>query len=122
MRVGDHLILGVACDQPDGVWAETTPDVHTGTRIWRESCCEIFFGPHPKTPEEAEKPVYMHYIVNSLGALRGFSAAEDNREGVRCGASLAEPGGPESLPKTSLGCLSKTGSQRYFVSPGTGNG
>lgn len=88
-RVGDHLVLGVTCDQPGGVWAETTPDVHTGTRIWRESCCEFFFGPQP---EGDEKPQYFQYIVNSLGAFRGFQTARDNRQGVQCAVARNDAG------------------------------
>ena len=38
-------MLGLVCDQPKGVWAETPAHIETGTRIWRESCCEFLFGP-----------------------------------------------------------------------------
>jgi len=86
MRVGDHLVLALTCEQPKGVWSETTPDIFTGTRIWRESCCEIFFGPQPAANA---KPEYFQYIVNSLGAFRGFQTARDNRERVQAAAITA---------------------------------
>jgi len=86
MRVGDHLLVGLVCQQPKGIWAETPPDIHTGTRIWREAGCEFFLGPPPAADED---PVYFQYIVNALGAFRGFRAARDNREGVTCAVKLA---------------------------------
>ncbi len=81
MRVGDHIVFGITCYQPRGIWAETPADRFTGTRIWREAGCEFFLGPVPKPGEEGE---YFQYIVNSLGAFRGFGKATDNREGVHC--------------------------------------
>jgi hypothetical protein len=89
MRSGDHLVIGIACEQPGGTWASTPPDVHTGTRIWRESCCEIFVGPQPRPGEQAP---YAQYIVNALGAFRGFQAARDNREGVQAAGVIAPDG------------------------------
>jgi hypothetical protein len=81
MRVGDHLVVGIECRQPQGIWAFTPADRHTGTRIWRESCCEFLFG---AAPREGETPEFAQYIVNALGAFRGFRQAEDNRQGVQC--------------------------------------
>jgi len=86
MRVGDQLVLGLECKQPKGIFARTEPQVETGTMIWRETCCEVSFGPQPN---EGEKPEYFHYVVNSLGAFRGFHAARDNRAGVTCAARTA---------------------------------
>lgn len=86
MRVGDHLVIGLTCRQPAGLWVKTPASIETGTRIWQESCCEFFFGPQAK---EGEKPVFFQYIVNALGAYRGFQAAADQREGVQCAATLA---------------------------------
>jgi len=85
LRVGDQIVLGIECLQPGGVWARTPPAVETGTQIWRESCCEILFGPVPK---EGEKTPYFQYVVNALGAFRGFQAALDVRQGVQCAARL----------------------------------
>ena len=81
MRVGDHIVFGITCMQPRGIWAETPADRFTGTRIWREASCEFFLGPVPKQGEESE---YFQYIVNSLGAFRGFRKAQDNRKDVKC--------------------------------------
>ena len=85
MRIGDQLVIGLVCKQPKGVWAQTAANIETGTMIWRESCCEILFGPAAK---EGEKPVYCHYIVNPLGAFRGFQAALDVRKDVQCAAAM----------------------------------
>ncbi len=89
MRVKDHLVVGIECKQPKGIWAETPKDVHTGTRIWREASCEFFFGPPAKTAKEQE---YIQYIVNSLGAFRGFRKSQDNRKDVICAVKQAEDG------------------------------
>jgi hypothetical protein len=84
MRVGDHIVFGVTCTQPRGIWAETPADRFTGTRIWREASCEFFLGPVPKPGEKSE---YFQYIVNALGAFRGFRKAQDNRKDVKCAVS-----------------------------------
>jgi len=89
MRVGDQLVFGVVCKQPKGIWAETTADKLAGTKIWRESCCEFFFGP---SAAETNKPEYAQYVVNSLGAFRGLARAEDNRKDARCAVKIAEDG------------------------------
>ena len=81
MRVGDHIVFGIVCHQPRGIWAETPADRFTGTRIWREAGCEFFLGPAPTKGESGE---YFQYIVNALGSYRGFQKATDNREGVKC--------------------------------------
>jgi len=85
MRVGNHLVLGLVCQQPAGIWASTPPEVQTGTSLWRESSCEIFFGPYPQADEEE----CCQYIINSLGAFRGFRKARDNRAGVQCAVTIA---------------------------------
>lgn len=87
LRVGDQLLIGLTMQQPNGVWALTTPDVHTGTRIWRESCVQIFMGPHGDTSKKAPN---IQYIVNALGAFRGFNLASDNRENVTAAGKIAE--------------------------------
>ena len=87
MRVGDHLVLALECRQPKGIFVKTEPQVETGTMIWRESCCEISFGPQPN---QDVKPEYFHYVVNSLGAFRGFHSARDNRAGVTCAARMSD--------------------------------
>ncbi|MDA0838187.1 MAG: DUF4838 domain-containing protein [Planctomycetota bacterium] len=89
MRVKDHLVIGLECQQPKGIWAETPKDVHTGTRIWREASCEFFFGPPAETAKDQE---YIQYIVNSLGAFRGFRKSQDNRKDVHCAVNKAEDG------------------------------
>jgi uncharacterized protein DUF4838 len=89
MRVGDHLVIGLVCRQPKGIWAETPAGVQTGTRIWRESGCEIFFGPPVKAGEKQE---FAQYIVTSLGAFRGFRKAQDNRKDVQCAVKQADDG------------------------------
>jgi hypothetical protein len=79
MRVGDQLVIGLVCTQAGPVWANTPADVETGTNIWRESGFEFFFG----DPKQGEKdPSYAQYIVNALGAFRGFRNAADSRDGV----------------------------------------
>jgi len=90
MRVGDRLVIGVRCVQPKGIWAETPADVETGTRIWRESGCEFFFGP-PSQPGD-KKSEYFQYVVTSMGAWRGFHAAKDNRKDVTCAVAMADDG------------------------------
>jgi hypothetical protein len=85
MRIGDHLVIGLDCKQPKGVWAQTAAEIETGTMIWRETCCEVLFGPPVR---EGEKPVYFQYIVNSLGAFRGMRAALDVRKDVLCAARM----------------------------------
>jgi hypothetical protein len=87
LRVGDQLVFGITCRQPQGIWAFTPPDRHTGTRIWREACCEFLFG---AVPVPGEEPQAAQYIVNAFGAFRGFRQAADNRQGVRCAVKLAE--------------------------------
>lgn len=89
MRVGDHLVVGVVCHQPRGIWARTPSEIETGTRIWRESGCEFFLGPPVK---EGDKQEYIQYIVNALGAFRGFGQAKDNRKDVHCAVKLGEDG------------------------------
>lgn len=89
LRVGDQLYIGLTLQQPKGVWANTTPDVFTGTRIWRESCVQIFMGPHGDTSKKAPN---IQYIVNALGAFRGFNLASDNREGVTAAGKIAADG------------------------------
>ena len=90
MRVGDKLVVGLRCDQQGPIWARTPPEIHTGTRIWRESGCEFFFGP---VPQAGEKPETAQYIVNALGASRGFRQAKDNRDGVRVAVRQDKQGG-----------------------------
>jgi len=85
MRVNNHLVLSLVCQQPGGIWAATPPEVQTGTSLWRESSCEIFFSPYPVTDEKD----YCQYVVNSLGAYRGWGKAKDNRQGVQCAVKLA---------------------------------
>jgi len=85
MRVKDKLVVGFTLHQQGEIWARTTPDIETGTRIWRESGTEFFFGALPK---EEEKATFAQYIVNALGAWRGFRNAKDNREGVEVGVKL----------------------------------
>ena len=89
MRVGDHLVIGVACRQPGGIWAATPPDVHTGARLWREAGCEFFFGP-PVTPGQDQE--FIQYIVNTHGAFQGFHKARDNRKDVHCAVRQADDG------------------------------
>lgn len=89
MRVGDHLVFGIICKQPKGIWAETTPDKFTGTSIWRESSCEFVFGP---MTTGSQKYAGVHYIVNALGAFRGFQKAADNRKDVQCAVKTSEDG------------------------------
>jgi hypothetical protein len=86
MRVGDCLVIGLVCRQPKGIWAQTPADIETGTRIWRESGCEVFLGPPVKAGEKQE---YFQYIVNAFGAFRGFQSARDNRKGVQCAARMS---------------------------------
>ena len=89
MRVGDHLVVGVVCRQPKGIWAETPADRFTGSAIYRESCCEFIFAP---PAGEGQKPEHAQYVVNSLGSFRGFGKALDNRKDVHCAVKLAEDG------------------------------
>jgi hypothetical protein len=86
-RVGDQLVFGLVCRQPQGIWAFTPPDRQTGTRIWREACCEFLFGP---VPAPGDEPQVAQYIVNAYGAWRGFRQAADNRQGLCCAVKLAE--------------------------------
>ena len=90
MRAGDHVVFGLECRQDGDIWARTTPDIHSGTRIWRESGCEFIFGPASR---QEEKGGYVQYIVNALGAFRGFRAAKENREGCQVGVELDKEGG-----------------------------
>jgi hypothetical protein len=83
MRVGDHLLIALTCNQKGPIWASTPPAVKTGTRIWRESGVEVFFGP---PPESSGKTPYAQYVLNALGAYRGFAAAADQRQGVQVAA------------------------------------
>lgn len=85
MRVGDKLVVGLICRQNGDIWARTTPDIHTGSHIWRESGVEFFFGPPAKNGKRA---VFAQYIVNALGAFRGFRKALDNRNGVEVAVKL----------------------------------
>lgn len=89
MRVGDHLLIGLVCRQPQGIWAETPAERFTGSAIWRESCCEFFFEP-PST--SAARAGYAQYVVNALGSFRGFAKAVDNRAGVECAVKSAADG------------------------------
>jgi hypothetical protein len=89
MRVGDQLLIGLTLQQPKGIWARTTPDIHTGTRIWRESGVEIFLGYAGDARHSAPK---IQYIVNALGAYRGFGLAADNRQDVAAAAKVAADG------------------------------
>jgi hypothetical protein len=89
MRVGNQLVFGIVCKQPSGIWAETPPEKFTGTSIWRESGCEFFFG---SPTAGTEKPDFAQYIVNSLGAFRGFQKAQDNRKDVQCAVKMGEDG------------------------------
>lgn len=57
----------------------------TGTNIWRESGVEFFFG---EVEKEGQKTTYAQYIVNALGAFRGFRLAKENRDGVECAVKL----------------------------------
>ncbi len=90
MRVADRLVIGVTCIQPKGIWAETPADIETGTRIWRESGCEFFFGPPPQPGDGRSE--YFQYIVTSMGAWRGFRTAQDNRKDVTCAVAKADDG------------------------------
>jgi hypothetical protein len=89
MRVGNQLVIGLVCRQPNGIWAETPADKFTGSAIYRESCCEFFFGP---TTPEGQKPEYAQYVVNSLGSFRGYGKAQDNRKDVPCAVKTAADG------------------------------
>ncbi len=85
LRVGDHRVVGITCEQNGPVWAQTPAETLTGTHIWRESGIEIAFGPNqPGTP----RGEICQYDINAFGAYRGFFKAKDNREGVRCAARL----------------------------------
>jgi len=81
MRVGDRIVVGLRCDQVGSIWAKTPAEVETGTRIWRESGVEFFFGP-VGVKRVGRKFPFAQYIVTALGAWRGFAMAEGNREGV----------------------------------------
>ncbi len=87
MRVGDKLLVGLVCQQKGEIWAQSPADTLTGTHIWRESGVEIFYGPTNPEPG-TEKPPYAQYVINSLGAYRGFGEAKDNREGVEVSVVL----------------------------------
>ena len=86
-RVGDVLAIAITCQQPGGVWSRTTPDIQTGAHLWRESGVEVFLGPADQGFKN-----YAQYVINAQGAFRGFSAALDNRDGVRVAAKLGEDG------------------------------
>lgn len=88
MRVGDQLVIGLVCAQPGGIWAETKPETFTGSAIYRESCNEFFFGPAGATG----RGEFAQYVVNSLGAFRGYAKAVDNRKDVQCAVKVAEDG------------------------------
>ena len=92
MRVGDRIVFGLRCDQVGPIWADTSPEVETGTRIWRESGVEFFFGPVGAEKGGRVLP-FAQYIVNALGAWRGFAMAEGNREGVQLAVRRHEAGG-----------------------------
>lgn len=89
MRVGDRLVIGLVCKQPGGIWAETKPETFAGSAIYRESCSEIFFGPVATGASQHE---FALYVVNSLGAFRGFAKAADNRKDVQCAVKMAADG------------------------------
>ncbi|MEO6906611.1 MAG: DUF4838 domain-containing protein [Abditibacteriaceae bacterium] len=88
MRVGDKLVLGLTAHQAGNIFADTQPQTTTGTRIWHESCYEIFLSTLPKSGEDVSDTPYAQYIVNALGAFRGFGLASDNRDGVEAAAKL----------------------------------
>ena len=94
LRVGGRLVVGLVCRQAGPIWAATTPDIHTGTRIWRESGVEFFLGPAAREGETAE---FAQYIVNALGAFRGFGQAADNREGVEAAVRLDRDAGAYTI-------------------------
>jgi len=81
MRVGDQIVFGITCKQPRGIWAETPADRFTGSSIFREASCEFLLGPVPLPEEKGE---YFQYVVNALGAFRGYRTSADNRKGVEC--------------------------------------
>lgn len=84
--VGDSLVIGLECLQPKGIMAVTPPNVAAGSRLWRESSCEIYFGPPPLP---GEKPEFAQYVVNALGGFRAFGVAEGNRDQVQVAARMA---------------------------------
>ncbi len=77
MRVGDHLLIGLECRQPKGIYAVTPPDAASGSRIWREACIEVFI---ERIAPGEEKRDYVQYVVNALGGFRAFQKADGNRE------------------------------------------
>jgi hypothetical protein len=89
MRVGDDLVIGITAHQKGDIWAQTTADVKTGAKIWRESGCEFFFGP----VDNQEKSPYAQYVVNVLGAYQGFGTAANNRDGVQVAVNLDKANG-----------------------------
>jgi hypothetical protein len=88
MRVGDKLVFGLTAHQAGDIFVETQPETTTGTRIWHESGYEIFLSTLPKADEDVDGTPYAQYIVNALGAFRGFALARDNRDGVEAAAKL----------------------------------
>ena len=92
VRVGDRLVFGLRCQQAGPIWASTPPAIETGTRIWRESGVEFFFA--PVEAEAVGQPTpKAQYIVNALGAWRGFGLAEGNRENVNVAVRLDKEAG-----------------------------
>ncbi len=87
IRIGNHLVFGLVCHQPRGIWAETPAEIETGTRIWRESGVEFFIGPPVQDGDEQE---FAQYIVNALGAFRGFRKAKDNRTDVHHAVRISD--------------------------------
>jgi|GEM_PF-1038397 len=91
LRVGDTLYLGMRCEQKNGpIWTATSKDTKTGTYVWRESNIEAFFGPISGA-DEGKLP-YAQFVVNAVGAFRGFAAAADLREGVEVAVAPFDDG------------------------------
>jgi len=80
-RVGSRLVVALECQQRGPVWSKTTPDIESGTAIWRESGVEIFFGPSTST-DGTTNPPFAQYIVNARGAFAAFGVAKGQRENV----------------------------------------
>ncbi len=92
LRFGDHLYLGIECEQKGGeIWAATSKDTPAGTRIWAESGVEAIFG--PVNGPEGKAPPFAQYVVNANGAFRGFVEAADQREGVAVASRLDKANG-----------------------------
>lgn len=85
MRVGDSLVIGLNCYHkgPIGVW--TPKESTAGSLHWKESGVEVFFG---KVRERDKDAPYAQYLINALGAFRGYRLAKDNRNGVQVEARL----------------------------------